>query len=77
MIGRKNWLFSKTIKGAEVTCAMYSLVKSAMANGLDPRKYLNYLLKNLPYKEMESFNYDDYLPWSDKIPEEIKVISEK
>lgn len=77
VIGRKNWLFSKTVKGAEVTCAMYSLVKTAMANGLDPRKYLNFLLKNLPYKEMESFNYDDYLPWSDKIPEEIKVISEK
>lgn len=73
VIGRKNWLFSKTVKGAEVTCAMYSLVQTAIANGLDPRKYLNFLLEKLPYKEMNFFNYDDYLPWSDKIPEEIKV----
>lgn len=72
VIGRKNWLFSNTVKGAEVTCSMYSLVETAMFNNLNPEKYLTYLLEHLPYQEKEGFDYSVYLPWSKSIPEEIK-----
>ena len=32
---RKNWLFTKTRKGGDVSCAMYLLVKTAIYNRLD------------------------------------------
>jgi len=48
VIGRKNWLFSDTPKGAKASAAIYSLIETAKANGLDPYWYLKYLLKQLP-----------------------------
>lgn len=77
VIGRKNWLFANTEKGAAVTCAMYSIVETALANGLNPRAYLEWLFRNLPYHEMKDFNYEDFMPWSDKIPENIKSSNNK
>ena len=35
VIGRKNWLFSQTAKGASASADMYNLVETAKANGLD------------------------------------------
>lgn len=72
VIGRKNWLFANTEKGAIVTSTMYSLVETAMANGLDPYEYLKWLFDSLPYREMPDFPYDDYLPWSDKVPTAVR-----
>ena len=48
-IGRKNWLFSQTPRGAFASSALYSVLQSAIANGLDPYKYLKHLLQRLPY----------------------------
>lgn len=36
VIGRKNWLFSDTPKGAQASAALYSLIETAKANGLEP-----------------------------------------
>lgn len=38
VIGRSNWLFSETPRGAHATAALYSLVETATANGLVFRK---------------------------------------
>ena len=46
--GRKNWLFSGSPKGAEVSATLYSLVETAKANGLEPWVYLNHLFEHLP-----------------------------
>ena len=35
-VGRKNWLFSNTSKGADASAAIYSIVETAKANGLRP-----------------------------------------
>ena len=35
-VGRKNWLFSNTPKGADADAAIYSIVETAKANGLRP-----------------------------------------
>ena len=48
-VGRKNWLFSNTPKGADAGAAIYSIVETAKANGLRPFLYLRYLLERLPY----------------------------
>lgn len=35
-VGRKNWLFSDTEKGAEASANLYSLLVTAKINGLNP-----------------------------------------
>jgi transposase len=48
VIGRRNWLFSDTPKGAEASARLYSLIETAKANGLEPYAYLSRLFKELP-----------------------------
>ena len=44
-VGRKNWLFADTPKGATASAVVYSLVETAKANGLNVNKYLEYALQ--------------------------------
>ena len=48
VIGRKNWLFSDTQKGASASAFFYSLIQTAKANGHEPYWYLRYLFEKLP-----------------------------
>ena len=48
VIGRKNWLFADTVKGAEASANLYSLIETAKANGLEPYHYLRYVFTELP-----------------------------
>ncbi len=48
VIGRKNWLFSDTVEGANASANIYSLIETAKANRLDPYRYLCHLLTVLP-----------------------------
>ena len=47
-IGRKNWLFSDTVHGAEASANLYSLIQTARANNLEPYGYLRHLFTELP-----------------------------
>ena len=49
VIGRKNWLFAGSPKGAETSALLYSLIETAKANRLEPWAYLNHLLERLPH----------------------------
>lgn len=42
-VGRKNWLFSNTANGAKCSAALYSIVSTVQANGLDAESYLTEL----------------------------------
>lgn len=48
VIGRKNWLFSATPKGAHASASLYSLIETAKANGLEPYAYLREVFARLP-----------------------------
>ncbi len=48
VIGRKNWLFSDSVKGVKASANLYSLIETAKANGLEPYAYLRYLFTELP-----------------------------
>jgi len=48
VIGRKNWLFSNTPRGAHASAGMYSIIESAKLNGLNPYLYLRFLFSKLP-----------------------------
>jgi hypothetical protein len=73
-LGRKNWLFNNTVKGADTSAVIYSLVETAKANGLIPFEYLKYLLETVP--GTTTGDIDNLLPWSEQIPASCKA-SEK
>ena len=64
VVGRKNWLFSDTPDGAAASMKVYSMVETAKANGLDPLKYLMFLLENRPSAEMSDEDLALLAPWS-------------
>lgn len=68
-VGRKNWLFCGSPKGATSSATVYSLTETAKANGLNPYKYLLHILEGLP---VENFHrqpelLEKYLPWNEGI----------
>jgi transposase len=63
VIGRKNWLFANTPKGARASATIYSIVETARANGLRPFDYLTFLFERLPNLE-SSASLDSLLPWA-------------
>lgn len=52
VIGRKNFLFANTARGAQASAVMYSLIETAKENGIDPYAYLVWLLKTAPGLEL-------------------------
>ena len=61
VVGRKNWILSGNPKGARASAALYSLIESAKANGLEPYKYLRFLFEKLPLANSED-DYKSLLP---------------
>ena len=68
-VGRKNWLFCDTVKGAESSAIVYSMVETAKANGIDPYDYLFYVLSVLPYlgKSVSHERLETLMPWSGEV----------
>ena len=46
VVGRKNWLFSDSVKGAEASAMIYSVAVTAQTNGLDVEKYFKELFSS-------------------------------
>jgi transposase len=65
VIGRKNWLFSDTPKGATASAQLYSLIETAKANGWEPYAWLRHVLERLPLINSVE-GYEVLLPWSCK-----------
>ena len=73
-IGRKNWLFSASPKGAAASAAVYSIVETSKANGLEPFRYLTYLFEKLPNINFKIHPelLEDFLPWSKEVQQNCK-----
>jgi transposase len=48
VLGRKNWLFADTVRGARASANLYGLIETAKANRIEPGRYLAYLFEVLP-----------------------------
>lgn len=74
-LGRKNWLFCDTSKGAEASAVVYSLVESAKANGIEPFAYLQHVLVQLPYfgKSPSHEELETLMPWAPDIQQDHKI----
>jgi len=63
VIGRKNWLFSASINGANASANIYSLIETAKANQLEPYQYLRHVFAELP-KATTADQIEALLPWN-------------
>ena len=74
-LGRKNWLFCDTPKGAEASAIVYSLVESAKANGIEPFAYLQHVLVQLPYlgKTHSREELESLMPWAPYIQQKFQM----
>ena len=48
VLGRKNWLFSGSPRGAAASARLFSIIETAKANGHEPYWYLRKLFEGLP-----------------------------
>ena len=62
-LGRKNWMFATSTKGAEASAIHYSILATAQANGHDPYHYERYIYKELP-KAKTVEDIERLLPWN-------------
>jgi hypothetical protein len=65
-------LFADTPKGAEASAAVYSIVETAKANGLNVYTYLEYLLLYMPDTEYQNHpeQLELLMPWSEAVQAE-------
>lgn len=62
VVGRNNWMFADTKKGAEASAALYSLIVMAKAANKNPFDYLKMIFTLLP-KARSIEDIEKLLPW--------------
>jgi hypothetical protein len=69
-VGRKNWHFSDTVRGADASAMLYTIVATARANQIPVGTYLEWLLKELPKAEAKprkgKLDLSPFMPWAFK-----------
>ena len=76
VVSRKNFVLVDTIAGAEASAIMFSMSETIKANGLKVFDYFKYVLTEMPKYVGKNFKdhtfVDQFLPWSDKLPPELR-----
>ena len=72
--GRSNWHVIDSIKGAQASAVVYSIVETAKANDLRPYEYLKHLLSVMTEHiyDTDTAYLDGLMPWSENLPEVCK-----
>lgn len=63
VLGRKNWLFSGSPRGADASCAIYSLIETAKQNRMNPYAYLYFVFTQIP-RISDDGGWEALLPWN-------------
>ena len=66
-VGRKNWLFSQSVDGAEANMTMYTLVEMAKLYGISSYRYIEFLLENRPDENTTDEELERLSPWNDEV----------
>ena len=67
VIDRKNFLFANTPAGARASAVVFSIIETAIENGLNPYDYLVYVFKNMPNMKLSEverllpYNYLEFM----------------
>ena len=62
-VGRRNWLFADTPRGAKASATTYSLIETAKANGVEPFAYLHHVLQHIGNARTVE-DIEALLPWN-------------
>ena len=74
VIGRKNFLFANTAKGATASAKLYSIIETAKANKVVVEKYLVYLFDNLLNIDSDNSEaLENLMPWANNLPDNLKI----
>ena len=68
-VGRKNWLFSSSVDGAEASMNIYTIIEMAKLHGLNRQKYIEYILEHRPSVEMTDEELSLLAPWNKDVQE--------
>ena len=76
-VGKKNWMFHNTARGAEASALVYSISETAKLNNLRPYYYFRHILTELPKLcdkkgNIDPAKLDILMPWSSELPEECR-----
>lgn len=78
VIGRKNWLFNNTERGAQASADAYSFAVTIKANNLNPQKYIEFVLDKMMSMETADLDaYRELLPYSTTLPEKLRINRKK
>lgn len=74
VIGRKNFSFADTARGAKASAVVYSIIETAKENGLNPMNYLTYLFERMPNLDFKNNPdlFEILFPWG-KLPKECYI----
>lgn len=61
VLGRRNYLFAGSDAGGETAARLYSLIGTCRLNGIDPHRYLSYVLERIATYPINRI--DELLPW--------------
>ena len=62
-LGRQNWLFSASPKGAVASARLFSLIETCKASRIESYRYLHDVFTVLPQARTVD-DYEQLLPWS-------------
>ena len=82
VVDRKNFLFANTVSGAGGSAVMFSIIQTALENGLNPFTWLTYLFKtapNIDINDPEQFEMllPDHAPDDCKAPKQAEEKSDE
>ena len=71
VVGRKNWIFSDTAKGAKASAVVYSIMEMAKPNNRNVYMYMVYIFQQNAGSDIKSdpLLINDFMPWSHKLPD--------
>lgn len=62
-VGRRNWLFAGSQAGGERAAAIYTVIETAKANGVDPQAYITDVMAKLA-AGWPAARWDELMPWN-------------
>ena len=62
-VGRRNWLFAGSKVGGERAAAIYSVIETCKANGVDPQTYIADVTARIAGNWPAS-RWDELMPWN-------------
>jgi transposase len=70
-VGRRNWTFAGSDAGGHRAAAMYTLIETAKLNGIDPRAWLEDVLRRIA--DHPASRLDELLPWNWQKPQPLSA----